>query len=195
MGQALNDVAPANVRIILVQSGCHTELVGHARTSPSIPRVNQTGFLGFGPDEMLIDQPTRSARLRWVIVVSSEIGAGSAANAIACVAATVGDSVAGIVGPAGTDASGGMHPGLPWPGCTILAADAREIATVRAKARGREGLLVVDMPAAAQTTRVYADYLAELATTDEDDLSPYAVGIVGPRNQVDRVVGKLPLYR
>ena len=157
--------------------------------------MNQTELPGFAPDEVLIDQPTRAARLRWVIVVSSEIGTGSAANAVACVAATIGDSVAGIVGPAGTDASGGPHPGLPWAGCTILAADAREIAAVRARACGREGLLVVDMPAAAQTTRVYADYLAELATTAEDDLSPYAVGIVGPRNQVDRVVGKLPLYR
>ncbi len=49
------------------------------------------------------------------------------------------------------------------------------------------------MPAAAQHTRVYADYLATMTKTQADDIEYYAVSIVGPRNRVDKIVGKLPL--
>jgi hypothetical protein len=49
------------------------------------------------------------------------------------------------------------------------------------------------MPAAAQTHRVYDDYLAELAGTRGDDLQVAAVSLVGPRNVVDRIVKKLAL--
>ncbi|WP_226900043.1 DUF2000 family protein [Nonomuraea phyllanthi] len=52
---------------------------------------------------------------------------------------------------------------------------------------------VADMPAAAQQTRVYADYLATVKETGAEDIEYYAVSIVGPRNRVDKIVGRLPL--
>ena len=47
----------------------------------------------------------------------------------------------------------------------MLVADAATRAAVRARAADAQDILVVDMPAAAQTHRVYDDYLAELAGT------------------------------
>jgi hypothetical protein len=49
------------------------------------------------------------------------------------------------------------------------------------------------MPAAAQSTRVYDEYLSEVAASRSDDLELLAVSIVGPRNRIDRLVGRLPL--
>ncbi|MFD1859165.1 DUF2000 family protein [Aeromicrobium camelliae] len=49
------------------------------------------------------------------------------------------------------------------------------------------------MPAPAQHTRVYADYLAEVERLGADDLSYYALSLVGPRNAVDRLVKGLRL--
>jgi hypothetical protein len=49
------------------------------------------------------------------------------------------------------------------------------------------------MPAAAQQTRVYTEYLAAVRGTATDGLDYYAVSIVGPRNPVDKIIGKLPL--
>ncbi len=49
------------------------------------------------------------------------------------------------------------------------------------------------MPAAAQLTRVYDEYRQTLATTPAEDVEYYAVSIVGPRNRVDKIVGRLPL--
>lgn len=149
--------------------------------------------VGFDPDEIRLDEPTRSARLKWVVVVDESLAAGQAANAVVCVAAATAAGVTGLLGPAATDADGSAHPGLPWAGCTVLAAPRTELSRIRAKAAGSPGVHVADMPASAQRTRVYAEYLAAVAGRPADDLDYLAVSLVGPRNRVDRVVGRLPL--
>ena len=93
----------------------------------------------------------------------------------------------------GPDASGYAHPGLPWAGCTLLGGIPEEIAAVRSRAVASEGVLVADMPASAQTNRVYDGYLAELAGTKPEDLGVSAFSVFGPRNRVDKLIKKLTL--
>jgi hypothetical protein len=149
--------------------------------------------IGFEPAEIRTDEPTRSARLKWVIVVDRDLPAGRAANAAALAAATTAEWVTGLTGPDAVDAAGGEHPGLPWAGCAVLAADAPTLATIRAKAADALGVFVADVPAAAQTTRVYDEYLSAVEATKPDDLTYYAVSLVGPRNRIDKIVHGLPL--
>lgn len=149
--------------------------------------------LGYQPDEIVTSEPTRAAKYKWVIVVDTTIPAGLMANAVACVAASTGALVGGLVAHGGPDASGQVHPGLPWAGCTILGGTPEEIAAVRTRAIASDGVLVADMPASAQTNRVYDDYLAELAGTKPEDLTITAFSVVGPRNRVDKMVKKLAL--
>jgi hypothetical protein len=149
--------------------------------------------LGYQPDEIVTSEPTRAAKYKWVIVVDTTIPAGLMANAVACVAASTGALVGGLVAHGGPDASGHIHPGLPWAGCTVLGGTPEEIAAVRARAIASDGVLVADMPASAQTNRVYDDYLAELAGTKPEDLTITAFSVVGPRNRVDKMVKKLAL--
>ena len=101
--------------------------------------------------------------------------------------------MAGLLGDAGVDADGQIHPGLPWAGCTVLGADAETLRTIRAKAGARVDMFVADMPAAAQHTRVYSEYLDTVSQSAAAEIDYYAVSIVGPRNSVDKIVGKLPL--
>ena len=155
--------------------------------------MTNTAAPGFADDEILLGEPTRSARLKWVIVVDTALDPGLSANAIACVAATTGAAIAGLTGPGGSDASGHEHPGLPWSGCSVLGASAERLATVRTKAVAAEGVWVADMPQLAQTTRVYQEYLTELAATAPEQLGTLALSIVGPRAAVDALVKKLRL--
>lgn len=150
-------------------------------------------MIGFDAAEIDPSAPTRAARLKWVIVVDGDLPAGRAANAAICTAAATSQAVAGLLGDDAVDADGHTHPGLPWAGCTVLAADAATLRTIRTKAAARADFFLADMPAAAQHTRVYTEYLASVADTKADDLDYYAVSIVGPRNPVDKIVGKLPL--
>jgi len=155
--------------------------------------VQQETSVGFDLHEVRTGQPTRSARLKWVVVVDTALPSGRAANSAVCVAGATVSHVRGLLGPAARDAAGGLHPGLPWAGCTVLGATAEQLAQVRARAVESPGVFVADMPLAAQQTRVYDEYLQQVAGTDPAELACCAVSIVGPRNRVDRIVGRLPL--
>ena len=155
--------------------------------------VSDTPQVGYAPQEIITSEPTRSAKYKWVIVADTTIPAGRMVNAVACVAATTGALVGGLVAQGGPDASGHCHPGLPWAGCAILGGPPEEVAAARARAMSAGDVLVVDMPAAAQAHRIYDDYLAELARTEPADLAPCAFSVVGPRNRVDKIVKKLAL--
>ena len=155
--------------------------------------VTDTPRLGYAPEEIITSEPTRSAKYKWVIVADTGIPAGRMVNAVACVAAATGALVEGLIAGGGPDASGHDHPGLPWAGCAILGGTAEEIAAIRARAAASDGVLIVDMPAAAQAHRVYDDYLAELAGTSPGDLGVTAFSLVGPRNRVDKIVKRLDL--
>ena len=148
---------------------------------------------GYAPEDILTSEPTRSARLKWVVVVDESLPAGPMVNAVACISATTGSLVEGLIARGGPDASGFEHPGLPWAGCAVLAAPANVIGELQARAASSAGILAVDMPAAAQTHRVYDDYLAELAHTEPQNVGPSAVSIVGPKNRVDKMIKKLKL--
>lgn len=152
-----------------------------------------TATVGFQPDEVDTAAPTRSARLKWVVVVDESLPAGLAANAAICTAAATASRVTGLLGPDAVDADGSTHPGLPWAGCSVLRAPAAQLAAIRAKAAAADDVFVADMPAAAQQTRVYDEYLAAVAAANGDALPYYAVSVVGPRNRVDRIVGRLAL--
>lgn len=149
--------------------------------------------VGFAPDEVDLSMPTRAARLKWVVVVNSDLPPGRAANAAICAAAPTAVQVAGLLGTDVPDADGALHPGLPWLGCSVLTADSATLRAIRAKAAARPDTYVADMPAVAQRTLVYTDYAASMAGTAADDMDYCAVSIVGPRNRVDKIVGKLPL--
>jgi len=139
------------------------------------------------------DQPTRNAKLKWVVIVDADLPPGPAANAVACLSASVGWAVPNLVGPGGVDASGGHHHGLPWLGCTVLAASSEELRSIRTRAVAREDLYVVDMAEPAQAVRVYDDYLAALETADPAEITYQAISVVGPRNPVNKLVGRLGL--
>jgi hypothetical protein len=155
--------------------------------------MNAPSQIGFEPEEIRTDQPTRSARLKWVIIVDERLPPGRAANAAACVAAATSPAVTGLLGPDAKDAAGGIHPGLPWTGCTLLGAPAGQLSAIRAKAVDSLGVFVADMPVAAQSTRVYDEYLRAVGESAAADLEYHAISLVGPRNRIDKLAHRLPL--
>lgn len=149
--------------------------------------------VGFTPDEIDTSAPTRSARLKWVVVVDEALPPGRAVNAAVCVSAATVAGVDGLLGPSARDAAGSLHPGLPWAGCTVLAADAATLRAIRERAEAHEGTFVADMPDAAQATRVYDEYLDAVSTSTPDEVDYLAVSLVGPKNRIDKMVGRLRL--
>ncbi|MFC5830580.1 DUF2000 domain-containing protein [Nonomuraea insulae] len=143
--------------------------------------------------ECRTDLPTKELAVKWVIVIDRDLPRGLQANAAACLAASTGVAVPEIVGSGGKDAAGHAHAGLPWTGCTVLAAPGAIVGRIRDDAAAEPELVVSDMAAVAQRTNVYDEYLAELARTEEPPY--YAVSLFGPRAIVERLTGRLPLLR
>jgi hypothetical protein len=152
-----------------------------------------TAGFGFAPSEIDQSASTRAARLKWVILINETLPPGRAVNAAICVAAATSSAVSGLLGDDAVDADGNPHPGLPWAGCSILTADAETMRTIRVKGAAHPEMFVADMPAAAQNTRVYSEYLATVGETGSEEIEYYALSLFGPRNRVDRLVGRLPL--
>ena len=153
----------------------------------------QPTVVGFRPEEIDTAAPTRAARLKWVIVVDGALPAGRAVNAAACVAAATSPVVTGLLSGSAVDAAGSEHVGLPWAGCSVLAADGPALVRIRERAAASPDVFVADMPVSAQLTRVYDEYLEAVAAQAPEEIAYAAVGLVGPRNRVDRIVGRLPL--
>jgi hypothetical protein len=147
---------------------------------------------GYEPEEIRTEERTGAARLKWVVIVDRSLSPGQTVNAAICVAAATAPAVPGLLGPGARDASGTWHYGLPWAGCSVLGAEGSELAALRERAIA-QGLHVADMPSAAQATRVYDDYLATLSATEADALQPLALSVIGPRNQVAKLVRRLEL--
>ena len=75
----------------------------------------------------------------------------------------------------------------------MLGATAADLAELRGRALAADEVVVFDMPGSAQTNRVYADHLSDLAGTSTDHLDLRAVSVLGPKNKVDRLTKRLGL--
>jgi hypothetical protein len=158
---------------------------------PENPQVSPA--VGFAPEEIRTAEPTRSARLKWVVIVDEELPPGRATNAAVCVAAATASAVPGLLGPDAKDSTGSVHPGLPWAGCSVLGAATARLAEIRTKAAAMDDIHLTDMPQAAQLTRVYDEYLDQVAAASAAGIWYCAISIVGPRNRVDKLVRSLQL--
>ncbi len=66
---------------------------------------------------------------------------------------------------------------------------------LRRKAVAAGDVAMCDMPASAQTNRVYAEYLQELSRTPTDVLQLRALSMIGPKNRILKLTGKPRLLR
>jgi hypothetical protein len=102
------------------------------------------------------------ATKKCVVVVDGDLPIGPMVNTAACLAVTLGSAVEGVVGEDATDGSGTVHAGLIPTGIAILRADAETVKRIRMKAEGAEGVFVADFTDAAQRTKDYPEYLANV---------------------------------
>jgi len=129
-----------------------------------------------------------------VIVVSEGLERGVAANIISLLGVSIGHHVTGIVGPDVRDATGHVHPGMSTIGLPVLAAAADTLATIHREAAALNELMVFDVTDAAVASPNYESYTARLQDSQQS-WRALGVAIYGPRRQVDRVTGRLPLLR
>jgi hypothetical protein len=131
---------------------------------------------------------------RCVIVLDKNLPIGQAANAAAVLAVTVGQRHPVLVGDQLVDASGFTHPGLIPIGIAVLATSRGDLRDIRQK--GFEaGCDVVDLPTAGQRTTNYQAFREMVAAVEARDLEYVGVALIGGRNQIGKIVGRLALLK
>lgn len=130
-----------------------------------------------------------------VMVLDGELPIGLAVNAAGVLAVTLGRRVEEIVGPDVADGSGDRHAGLVTIPISILKAGTEAIEDIRRRALGVEGLLVVGLTDAAQTSKTYEEYEERMAASDGEDLRYLGLALHSDKKPVNKLTGSLSLLR
>lgn len=132
-----------------------------------------------------------------VLVADAALPPGVLANLAAILGITLGTQVPGLTGPAVTDASGSVHPGIITMPIPVLKSDAEGLRALRGKL-GQPAfhpVFAADFSDVAQKCRTYPEYLSSAAQTPESDFTYLALLLRGPKALVNKLTGSLPLLR
>ncbi|MEV5707902.1 DUF2000 domain-containing protein [Actinoallomurus sp. NPDC052274] len=138
---------------------------------------------------------TNRPEFKCAIVVSAELPTGLAVNAASVLSLTMGHRVEGLVGVDVKDADGVAHPGIIYTPLPILVAPREQVGTIVQTAAAQDGMFFVGFSSLAQGCRTYEEYIDKMAATPTAQLASVGVGLYGPRKQVNKLVGSLPLFR
>lgn len=168
--------------------------------TPALTMYERVGFR----EVPLVETPYARANIRMEInmqelvkmafVVADDLPVGLAINTGALLGATLGNKLPYMIAQGLPDGSGVMHPGLSWLPMPILKADRTIIKAITDSARDA-GLLVTDVSEPAQTARTFEEYRQRLAQVANEELVYLGVGLYGDKKVVNKLVGKLTLYR
>lgn len=138
---------------------------------------------------------TAQPEFKCAIVVSDELPTGLAVNAASVLSLTMGHRVEGLVGVDVQDADGVTHPGVIHIPLPILVAPREQVGAIVQTAATRDGMFFVSFSSLAQSCRTYEEYIDKMAASPTAELASVGVGLHGPRKQVNKLVGSLPLLR
>ena len=137
------------------------------------------------------------AEEKCVMVADEALPTGVLANTAASLGITLGARYPEVVGPDVTDASGVTHPGITTFPVPILKSDAEGLRALRQRLKDPafQEVFTADFSDVAQSCQVYDEYEAKAARTPEDGHSYLALLLCGPKKQVNKLTGSLPLLR
>ena len=130
-----------------------------------------------------------------VIVVDEALPVGLAVNAASLVALTLGQRFPALIGPDVKDASGTAFWGVCLIPVPVLKAPAAQVAEIHAAAAAIAEISTFGFSTLAQGCKTYDEYIAKMAATPAATLTYSALGLLGPKKPMNRLVGNLPLLR
>lgn len=132
-----------------------------------------------------------------VIVLDKSLPVGLLANTAAVLGMGLAHAVPHIMGAKLTDAAGVDHSGITTIPVPVLAVVGNEVSRVANSAREaeEEGVQIIDVTDAAQTTKNYEAYEEKLKQTAPEALRYLGIGLYGPEKLVSSLTGSLPMLR
>ena len=132
-----------------------------------------------------------------VMILDERLPLGLIANTAAILGITLGKQLPETVGADVRDGTGRVHLGIIEFPVPILRGTAETIRAVRERLYDPAfaGLTAMDFSDLAQGCRTYEEFTEKMAAVPEAELTYLGVALCGPRKQVDRLTGSMPLLR
>ena len=132
-----------------------------------------------------------------VMVIDERLPLGLIANTAAILGITLGRQRPDTVGADVYDRTGRVHPGIIEFPVPVLRGTAETIRAIRERLYEPEfsGLTAADFTELAQGCRTYEEFIEKMGAVSEAELRYLGVALCGPRRQVDRLTGSIPLLR
>ncbi len=133
--------------------------------------------------------------LKIVIVISSALGIGLAANRAAVIATGLAKHVPNMIGPNLLTKDGKVLLGITQIPIPILASKPDTSFLDLAKRSEELGCKYIVFLTQVQGMRTYEEYIYLLSQTNYSELDIDGIGIFGPSKSVTRLTGNLPSLR
>lgn len=132
-----------------------------------------------------------------VIVLDETLPLSLVANTAAILGITLGKHLPEVVGADVADRDGNAHLGIIEFPVPILRGGADLIKELRQRLYSPdfEAVTVADFSDLAQGCRTYQEFVEKMGQTGENDLAYLGVALCGPKKQVSKLTGSLPLLR
>lgn len=132
-----------------------------------------------------------------VLVMDHRLPAGLAANTAAILGITLGRQRPQVVGADVCDGDGQTHLGIIEFPVPVLCAPPEQLKVLRQRLTQPEfsGLTVVDFSDLAQSCKTYEEFTQRMAAAPGSELRYLGLALCGPRRQVNKLTGNLPLLR
>lgn len=132
-----------------------------------------------------------------VIVLDGGLPGGLAANTAAILGISLGKALPEMVGAGVADGSGREHPGIVAFPVPVLRGTEESLRQIRQRLEepAFRDLTAVDFSALAQSCKTYEEYQERMSRTPEGDLRYLGIALCGPKKEVNRLTGSMPLLR
>ena len=133
---------------------------------------------------------------KYVIVIDHSLPIGVIANTAAVLSINLGKMIPEIVGHDHKDHAGDHRHGITTIAIPILKSSGLFLKEMRQAVKAYEpDLMVIDLIAATQTTKSYADYVHQYESTPIERLEYLGLALYGEMKVVNKFTGSLGLLK
>lgn len=132
-----------------------------------------------------------------VMVIDEALPLGLVANTAAILGITLGKHLPEVVGADVTDRDGNPHLGIIEFPVPILRGDAALVKSLRQRLYDPafDEVTAVDFSDLAQGCKTYQEFVEKMAGVEEGGLAYLGLALCGPKKQINKLTGSLPLLR
>ncbi|MES2742123.1 MAG: DUF2000 domain-containing protein [Pseudomonadota bacterium] len=130
-----------------------------------------------------------------VVIISGDLPLGLAMNALSVIGVSLGKTIDELVGPDVFSSDGVCFPGVIRIPLPVLKAGQTALDAMHVELQGDKAFELFPFSCLAQSCKTYDEYEQKLSSESSGLLKLSGLGIVGPKKEINKFTGSLPLYR